>query len=172
MQTAKCLIGFGSNKALGEQSPQQNVRRAFVALSRILGEGDFSPLYRSEAWPDPSGPDYVNAVARFSVHHSPHAVMAALLAVEAGFSRQRSEDVAERYAPRTLDLDLLDFDSLTIATDHLTLPHPRLDVRAFVLIPLRDVEPDWRHPRDGKTVDELLSMVDRGGVERIDEKSV
>ena len=123
-----------------------------AALQRLVDQGmktlAVSACRLTEAWPDPGDPPFTNAVA---VLHAPgfdaQAVLGALLATEAAFGRIRSV----RNAPRTLDLDLLDFEGQVLAIDGLILPHPRLHERAFVLEPLAEVAPDWRHPVTGRT---------------------
>ena len=91
--------------------------------------------------------------------------MRALFAIETDFGRRRSVD-GERNAPRTLDLDLLLFGDSVSDDPALTLPHPRLQHRAFVLAPLADLLPGWRHPRIGATVSEMLAACDATGVGR------
>ena len=127
-----------------------------AALQRLADEGlkllAVSACHTTAAWPDPSDPLFTNAVA---VLHAPgrtaQAVMKLLLEAEAAFGRIR----AVRNAPRTLDLDLLDFDGQVIAQDGLVLPHPRMHERAFVLGPLVEVLPDWRHPVTGFSAKEM-----------------
>ena len=99
---------------------------------------------------------------------SPLEVLAGLMAIEAGFGRSRSDDPALRYAPRTLDLDLLDFEGVTMETETLDLPHPRLEGRGFVTRPLADIAPGWRHPVSGRTASALASAaMGAGGVHRL-----
>jgi 2-amino-4-hydroxy-6-hydroxymethyldihydropteridine diphosphokinase len=83
------------------------------------------------------------------------------LAIEKGFGRVRKT----RNEPRTLDLDLIDYGGLITDTEQLSLPHPRLHERAFVLRPLADIAPQWRHPDTGQSVQVLLDFVGEGGVE-------
>jgi 2-amino-4-hydroxy-6-hydroxymethyldihydropteridine diphosphokinase len=114
-----------------------------------------SRLYESPPWPLPSEqPWYVNAVARIETALDPEALLAHLHAIEREFGRVRGN----RNEARTLDLDLLDYDGRRRARDP-ALPHPRLADRAFVLFPLRDVAPDWRHPADGRTLADLANAL-------------
>jgi 2-amino-4-hydroxy-6-hydroxymethyldihydropteridine diphosphokinase len=121
-----------------------------------------SGFYKSEAWPDPSDPSFVNAVVAIETGLSPEGLLAALHQVEAAFQRQRHAP----NAPRTLDLDLLDYDG-RIQEGPPRLPHPRMGTRAFVLIPLREVAPFWQHPVSGRTVSELIERLPPGGIERL-----
>jgi 2-amino-4-hydroxy-6-hydroxymethyldihydropteridine diphosphokinase len=122
------------------------VNAAFEALAalpgtRVLGR---SPLYRT-APVEAAGPDFVNAVAELRTALDPEALLRSLQAIEAQHHRQRPY----RNAPRTLDLDLLLFGERTIATPTLTVPHPRLHSRAFVLEPLLELDPTLGHPALG-----------------------
>ncbi len=127
-------IGLGAN--LGD--PQAALRSALAALARLPGTSldKVSALYRS-APVDAGGPDYFNAVAQLSTTLEPLALLHALQRIENDAGRERPY----RNAPRTLDLDLLLHGDRRIATPELTVPHPRLHERAFVLLPLADVAP-------------------------------
>jgi len=107
----------------------------------------------TEAWPDPADPPYTNAAALL---HAPgwtaQAVLDALLATERAFGRERSR----ANAPRTLDLDLLDLDGQVLDAPGLTLPHPRMHLRRFVLEPVAEIAPGWVHPALGETAEALL----------------
>ena len=123
------------------------VRDGCAAAIDMLAETGFSDIRRSnwyETAPVPVSdqPWYVNAVITAQTSLVPEDVLAALHHVEAQFGRTRSV----RNAARVLDIDLLDFDGLISDSSDLTLPHPRMHERAFVLLPLRDVAPGWRHP--------------------------
>lgn len=149
------LIALGSNLASHAGDPAATLR---AALAHLAASGikmtAVSRFFRTPAWPDPRDPAFVNAVARVTTELPPPALIAQLHQTEAAFGRVRDA----RNAPRTLDLDILDFDG-RIETGPPVLPHPRLDARAFVLIPLQDVAPDWRHPVSGKSVRELLAAI-------------
>ncbi|NNU17329.1 2-amino-4-hydroxy-6-hydroxymethyldihydropteridine diphosphokinase [Parvularcula sp. ZS-1/3] len=157
------LIGLGANKPWLGKGPGETVLAAAEALKKLGGEALLSPLYRSSAWPDPSGPEYRNAVLRLESALAPEALLGALLATEAAFGRTRSDDPALRYAPRTLDLDLLAVGDEMRDTGRLTLPHPRIAERDFVLLPLKDVAPEWRHPVTKRTASEMINALPKIG---------
>lgn len=136
---ATAYIGIGAN--LGDA--QSSVTAAVAALARLPGcrLQRVSSVYRS-APVDAAGPDFYNAVLALSTTLSPEALLAALQAIEQDFGRQRPF----RHAPRTLDLDLLLHGDALRSTPQLTLPHPRLHQRAFVLQPLLEIAPDLAVP--------------------------
>jgi 2-amino-4-hydroxy-6-hydroxymethyldihydropteridine diphosphokinase len=117
-----------------------------------------SPWYLSEPAPASDQPWFVNGVVEIATELPPPELLARLLALEAQFGRERGA----RDAARTLDLDLLDYDGRECSTPDLVLPHPRLHERRFVLAPLCDIVPDWRHPRLGLTAAELLAGLPPG----------
>lgn len=140
-------IGLGAN--LGDA--RQVVPLAAQQLAQIDGIDSLklSPLYRS-APIDSSGPDYINAVASLRTRLVPEALLDALQGIEQLHGRERPY----RNAPRTLDLDLLLYGAQRIDTPRLTVPHPRMHLRAFVLRPLLDLAPDMH--LDGKSLADLL----------------
>jgi len=115
-----------------------------------------SPLYTSPAWPPSDQPDYLNGVWSVVTALSPKALLEALHDVERAFGRDRAGRPAN--AARTLDLDLIDMNGL-VSGGRPTLPHPRAHDRAFVLLPLADVAPDWRHPVSRRSVDALIARL-------------
>lgn len=112
-----------------------------------------SGWWRSAAWPDPNDPEYRNGVALVEANAGPQSVLQALLDLEADMGRDR----AQRNAPRTLDLDLIAYGRDVLDTPSLILPHPRAHERLFVMGPLAEIAPEWRHPRLGRTAADLAA---------------
>ena len=139
----QAYVALGAN--LGDA--HATVRAALDALAyldetRLVAA---SSIYRTAPVGCVHQPDFFNAVARLETRLEPHELLAALLALEADFGRTRRT----RNDPRTLDLDLLLFDDLVLNLPSLTLPHPRLHLRAFVLVPLAEIAPDLVLPGRG-----------------------
>ncbi len=167
---------MGSNISTGKSSPLTVAHSAVEKLSDYgFVPSLVSRCYRSPAWPPNSGPDYVNAALRLPAKGDPRAFLEVLHAVEREFGRVRSG----RWGPRTLDLDLLAWGDRVLpdprvqerwrglpperqreeAPDELILPHPRMQDRAFVLVPLVEVAPDWVHPLLRVSVREMLDAL-------------
>jgi 2-amino-4-hydroxy-6-hydroxymethyldihydropteridine diphosphokinase len=148
-------IALGANLPSHAGNPAQTLR---AALDQLAENGAVplavSSFYATPAWPDPSDPEFVNAVARIETELSPPQLMELLHRIEAAFGRKRNE----RNAPRTLDLDILDYDG-RVEQGPPILPHPRIAGRAFVLIPLHEVAPDWRDPVSGESVHTLIAAL-------------
>ncbi|HEY8681958.1 MAG TPA: 2-amino-4-hydroxy-6-hydroxymethyldihydropteridine diphosphokinase [Rhodanobacter sp.] len=153
-------IALGSN--LG--NPRQQLLDAMDALAKLPDTSllQRSHLYRTPPWGMLEQPPFVNAVVQLDTGLSPHVLLDALLEIEQQAGRVR----VERNGPRTLDLDLLHVDGVQLGDARLTLPHPRMAERAFVLLPLRDIAPELHLPGWG-TVSELLPRLDLAGCERL-----
>jgi len=154
MNTA--YVALGAN--LG--NPTAAVLAAFAALANLPESrvARCSSLYRTAPVGIRSQPDFVNAVAVLETTLAPEALLDALLDIEARFGRVRRE----RNGPRTLDLDLLLYDDIELDLPRLTLPHPRLHLRAFVLLPLAEVAPDLAIPRRGSLAAWLPAVANQG----------
>lgn len=146
--------------SLGGNMPWNGMTGAalFDAALAALAEHGFavtrvSRVWIGPAWPDPSDPPFYNAVAEGRWPGSPLGLLDLLLKTETGFGRRRSL----KNAPRTLDLDLLDIEGGRgrFAPD-LVVPHPRLSLRPFILGPLAEAAPDWRHPETGRAAQEMF----------------
>lgn len=159
------LIALGANLPHPIHGPPRaTLEAALTALSaRGVAVSRVSRFYRSAAVPASDQPWFVNAVAAVETALAPAALLAALHAVEKSFGRVRGE----RNAPRLLDLDLLAYDDRVDpgGDGQPALPHQRLHERGFVLVPLRDVAPGWRHPVLGRTVDELIAALPDPGID-------
>jgi 2-amino-4-hydroxy-6-hydroxymethyldihydropteridine diphosphokinase len=118
-----------------------------------------SSLWRTDPWPSGAQPDYYNAVVAVDPgDRSPQELYELLRAIETRYGRERRE----KWASRTLDLDIVAIDALAGALGGIILPHPHMHERGFVLAPLAEVEPRWRHPALGKTAAELLGDLPTG----------
>jgi 2-amino-4-hydroxy-6-hydroxymethyldihydropteridine diphosphokinase len=138
------FIGLGSNL----EDPRSQLQRAFAELGKLPGTRLVaqSSLYRSAPLGYPDQPDYVNAVAKIATALSPQALLQALLQIEQSHGRERTF----RNAPRTLDLDILLYDDVRLHEHGLTIPHPQMHRRAFVLRPLVEIAPDANIPAVGE----------------------
>lgn len=165
------LVALGSNLAGPAGGPVAQLEAALAALSaRGIAVDRCSRWWRSVAWPDPADPPFVNGVALLRTDLPPASLLGELHAVEAMLGRRRGR----ANAPRCIDLDLLDHDGAIMSGDEggPVLPHPRLTERGFVLLPLRDVAPDWRHPVSGLGLATLIARLPpQGGTEPLDRQS-
>ena len=133
-------IGIGAN--LGDASVTVNA--AIDALGRLGTVLRASSLYRTKPWGVTNQPDFVNAAVLLETALAPDALLAALQGLEREFGRTPGP----RWGPRALDLDLLTYDDLSVDGPDLTLPHPRLFERAFVLVPLAEIDPSYAPARE------------------------
>src|SRR5690625_3434205 len=179
------LIALGAILPVGGKAPEATLEKALACLGTCPGIeiASVSRWYRSPAYPPGSGPDFSNGAASLKTTLAPEALLSTLHQVEAYLGRERGL----RWGPRVCDLDLLAMGDLVLPDaetlrgwmtlsperaahelpDQLLLPHPRIQDRAFVLAPLAEIAPLWRHPLTGATVSEMLAALDedaRAGV--------
>ena len=171
------LIAVGSNQRSSAGTPEDTLKMAY---SRIVEAGGVirkaSPFYATPCFPAGAGPDYINAALSLKWNSAPGDIIAALHRIEADLGRER----VQRWGQRTVDLDLIAVGDLVLpdretytrwrdlplaqqmkeTPDRLILPHPRMHERAFVLVPLADVAPDWVHPVTGQSVVQMRDALD------------
>jgi 2-amino-4-hydroxy-6-hydroxymethyldihydropteridine diphosphokinase len=147
----KVYLLLGSN--LGNR--QENLEKALQHISRQAGPiVTASPVYETAPWGNEKQNPFYNQAVEVHTTLAPHALMASLLVIESLLGRIRSK---EKYGPRLIDIDLLFYNDTIINTPELTLPHPYLHTRRFVLVPLNELKPDLVHPVFQKTINQLLA---------------
>ncbi len=149
----RAIVALGSN--LGDR--RAILEQAALRLASLAEGGKLraSHLYETRPWGVIDQPDFLNAVVRFETRLGPPALLAALKAIE----RDAGRTEGTRWGPRILDLDILDMDGILREGDP-TLPHPRIAERAFVLVPLCEIDPEWAHPLTGRTAVGMLRDLD------------
>ena len=158
---AKALIALGGNVG--------DVRKTFNRAVAMLCDGDEVQLvarssdYRTPPWGFADQPPFINAVIAVATSLSPRDLLARALKIERAFGRDRERE--RRWGPRTLDLDLLAYDDLVLHSPDLTLPHPRMFERAFVLVPLAEIAPD--RVIAAIHVTDALKRIDASGIEKL-----
>ncbi|MGK7943837.1 MAG: 2-amino-4-hydroxy-6-hydroxymethyldihydropteridine diphosphokinase [Microcystaceae cyanobacterium] len=160
MTSVSCAIALGSN--LGDS--RQNLEKSLILLDQNphITVNAHSSWYQTKAVGPPQ-PDYLNGCALLTVSLSPHQLMSTLLDIEKQFHRVRRQ----KWGPRTLDLDLLLYKDLVLETPDLIIPHPRMNERAFVLVPLVEIAPCWVEPISQQTVQQLIQQIDCSGVQQL-----
>jgi len=173
---SNAVLALGANLNLRDNEPSVTLRQAIDALERqgvVIRR--VSRFFETPCFPAGAGPDYVNAAALIQTDLDPNGLLELLHRVEHEFGRAREQ----RWGMRTLDLDLVCWEDLVlpdqaeykrwlnlaadqqsqVAPDQLIVPHPRLQDRAFVLVPMADIAPDWRHPVLDLTVTEMIARL-------------
>jgi 2-amino-4-hydroxy-6-hydroxymethyldihydropteridine diphosphokinase len=158
----RVFLALGAN--LGDR--ETNLRQALELLSERCTVTAVSSLYRSDAVVpegEPPGPEYLNAVVEVTTQLTPVELLRFVKEVERRIGRTQ----AKRWAPRLIDIDIVLYGGEMIDTPGLTVPHPRMADRAFVLAPLAELAPEVVHPQLGSTVEELAAGIGRDGLERV-----
>jgi 2-amino-4-hydroxy-6-hydroxymethyldihydropteridine diphosphokinase len=158
MPTNIVYLALGTN--LGDRPG--NLQDATAVLSPVVTVLERSPVYETQPWGMTDQPAFLNMAIKGDTHLGPLELLKHLKRMETRLGRLP----AVRYGPRKIDIDILFYADLILDTPKLTIPHPSLHERAFVLIPLADLAPDLVHPVFGKTVRQLLAGVDGTGVKR------
>lgn len=153
------FLALGSN--LGNR--KANLYAAIDRLRRHIAIRRVSPVYETEPAYVTDQPSFLNMALRGETTLDPDTLLVFLKTIEQEMGREKTI----RFGPRVVDIDILLFDDLRVATDVLTIPHPRMAERAFVLIPLADIAPALVIPGTGKTVSELVGALPAGGLGRI-----
>jgi 2-amino-4-hydroxy-6-hydroxymethyldihydropteridine diphosphokinase len=149
------LIALGANLPFSGAAPEETLRASLRLLSHNGAKViSVSRFFVTPAWPDPSDPPFVNAAAMVATALAPQAMMELMHGIESRLGRVRGKC----NAPRSLDLDLLDYGG-QVGVGPPILPHPRMENRGFVLIPLADIAPGWVHPLSRRSVHELIAAL-------------
>jgi 2-amino-4-hydroxy-6-hydroxymethyldihydropteridine diphosphokinase len=155
-------IALGANLPHPEYgAPEQIIDKAVNLLSEVFDIKRRSSLYRTAPIPRSDQPDYANAVIAVETDLNPLALLSVLHKMESAFGRLR----VEKNEARVLDLDIIDYDGQVLSQEGIQLPHPRMSERLFVLIPLREIAPDWHHPVTGKSLQEIIAEAPRDTIE-------
>ena len=154
-------LGLGSNR----QNPDARLREALDHLGHVDGIGvtGVSSFYRTPPWGDEQQDDFINAVVSIETALEPLALLAETQAIETRMGRKRSN---RRWGPRIIDIDLLLYGDMTCSLDGLKIPHPRMHDRAFVLVPLAELDASLEIPGYGR-VGELLKDMDCSDIHRL-----
>lgn len=155
--THNVYLSLGSN--LGDRA--RNLQNAVTSLAPQVQTQIKSSIYETEPWGYSDQPSFLNQVIKGDTSLEPFELLAFLKEIEVLLGRQETF----RFGPRIIDLDILFYDDLILDTPTLTIPHPRIAERAFVLIPLAEIDPDLSHPGLKKTIRELKSSVDTSTIE-------
>lgn len=159
---AHAWVGLGGNLGpVRETLTQALLQLDALPDTRVLRHSAF---YRTPPWGNTGQPAFLNAAAELRTGLAPEALLQALLEIERAFGRDRAGE--QRWGPRRLDLDLLVYGERRIDRPGLSVPHPRMQARAFVLVPLAEIAPMLQVPGQGRVAD-LLAAVDTRGIEAI-----
>ena len=149
MNTVYLLLGSNQN------IPAQQLKKAIAAVKQVIGAVKrHSAIYQTAAWGNTNQPDFLNQVIVAETALSAEQTMQAILSIEKKMGRVRTK----KNAPRIIDIDILFFNREIIQTSNLIVPHPQIQNRNFVLVPLNELSPNLKHPVLHKTIHQLLRI--------------
>ena len=155
MNRERVYLGLGTNSG----NKQDNLQRAIEALSLALGlPAACSSFMESEPWGFESKNSFLNCVVAFDTHLSPTELLCTTEEIERRLGRTK-KSIGGQYSDRTIDIDILFYGNKVIKSERLTVPHPLLHLRNFVLQPLHEIAPQFIHPTMGRTIGELLALL-------------
>jgi len=157
IMTHQIYLSLGSN--LGDRL--NNLRKAISLLPPKVKVSQQSSIYETEPWGYTDQPTFLNQVIKAETDLEPTSLLAFVKSLETSLGRQESF----RFGPRSIDLDILFYDKFVMNTPQLTIPHPRIAERAFILVPLAEIAPDLVHPILNKTIQLLKTNVDSTSVD-------
>ena len=150
------FLGLGTN--IGDRLA--NLRAAVLALPPEVNPLACSQVYETTPWGFSDQPDFLNQVVKAGTDLEPLDLIRFLNTLENELGREPTF----KYGPRLIDIDILFYDNLVFKTENLTIPHPRVTERAFVLVPLADLSPHFRHPESNVSIHDLISKLDSTGI--------
>lgn len=152
-------LALGSN--LGNR--EENLKQAIASLSPQMVVKEKSHVYETPPWGYEDQPRFLNQVLKAQTYVQPEQLLKHIKRLEVALGRKATF----RNGPREIDIDILMYDDLVLNTSILTLPHPHMHERGFVLLPLMDIAPDLVHPLTGKSVREMLIACNLGGIKQV-----
>jgi len=161
LKMSRIFLSLGAN--LGDR--RRNLQEAVACLRAAMRVTAVSPVYETAPWGDTDQPDFFNICLAAKTTQAPLELLQFLKRIETELGRKKSR----RWGPRLIDIDILAYGDRVIRERNLTIPHPRMAERTFVLAPLADIAPEWVHPITGKSVAQMLTAVYRAEVHRLPE---
>jgi len=159
----RVFLGIGSN--LGNR--RENLQKAIAALQKNLHIDRISKIYETQPWGFTDQPAFLNQVLSAETELEPLELLTEIKEIEQEVGRTPTF----RYGPRVIDIDILFFDDLILDEENLSIPHPMIAERAFVLVPLDEIAPQWVHPVLQQTIHDLTQKIDQNGITLIMEFS-
>ena len=158
------IIALGSNIPFKNKSPMEIIEAAYNTLAnfniKILKK---SNIYLSEAYPNKSDPLFYNSALSIETTLQPIDLLDKILKIEKLFGRERKE----KNSPRTLDIDIISYDNLILNEKNIKIPHPALHLRPFVILPIRDLDTNWKHPIFFETVTQIIDKFEPKEINKV-----